>query len=184
MAIKQPTVTITQTGIMAPEFLFKLNNVIDENCREGEERLAQETAERAKWYAPVKTGELRDSIGSIGARIFARAGHAGYIEYGTSRFNIPPNRRYPGDKYPGQAYMRPALDELRGGKGTSTFSGLIKNDMRGHGLYGMFHFYGLPGIGKAALAPAISNQGLAQFRNWNQFMPSGTRDLYYFIKMG
>ncbi|MFC5947074.1 HK97-gp10 family putative phage morphogenesis protein [Pseudonocardia lutea] len=70
------------------------------------ERLMGDIAQDAKRYAPVDTGELRESItaevhGTTGT-VKATAEHAAYVELGT---------RYQS----AQPYLRPALYQQRGG---------------------------------------------------------------------
>lgn len=78
----------------------------------------------AQGYCPVETGALRDSItadvtptdktvvGNVRADMF----YASYVEYGTGRRGGPApyahNMDWPGME--AEAYMRPALDEVRG----------------------------------------------------------------------
>lgn len=67
---------------------------------------AEHIAEDAASRAPVDTGELRDSIHVEGrgmaSVIVADAGHAAYVEYGTSRS-------------PAQPYLHPAVEAARSG---------------------------------------------------------------------
>lgn len=74
--------------------------------------IGETVADTARRLAPVDTGELKGSIGyatapnegKLGAvRIFATADHAEHVELGTSRT-------------PAQAYLRPALDAIGGGR--------------------------------------------------------------------
>lgn len=78
------------------------------------EKLGGEMSQDAQRYAPVRTGELRDSIDHqvVNDRspdgfdqmlvVYATAEHAGFVELGTSRS-------------PAQPYLRPALEQKRGG---------------------------------------------------------------------
>ncbi|MEM0384486.1 MAG: HK97 gp10 family phage protein [Candidatus Caldarchaeum sp.] len=73
-----------------------------EVCEEAAERVAEvleesagELADRARGYAPARTGRLRESIGfrRLGRGrvvVEASAPYAGYVEFGTSR--TPPRR--------------------------------------------------------------------------------------------
>ncbi|MEM2225722.1 MAG: HK97 gp10 family phage protein [Candidatus Caldarchaeum sp.] len=67
------------------------------------EETAVKTAEKAREYAPVRTGRLRKSIshrkvGKTKYMVEAAAPYAGYVEFGTSRF-------------PPRGFMRRALSE-------------------------------------------------------------------------
>ncbi|MEM1943777.1 MAG: HK97 gp10 family phage protein [Candidatus Caldarchaeum sp.] len=81
-----------------------------EICGKAAERVAEvleesagELADRARGYAPARTGRLRESIGfrrhgHAGFVVEASAPYAGYVEFGTSR--TPPRR-----------FMQRALEE-------------------------------------------------------------------------
>ncbi len=60
----------------------------------GEEWLEQDAIPAAKQLAPVRTGELRDSIGGAAneqqVRLFATAEHARAVEEGTSKMAAQP----------------------------------------------------------------------------------------------
>jgi HK97 gp10 family phage protein len=76
----------------------------------GRARIVKETAETvrddAKQRAPVRTGQLRDSIAVEGegdaARVTVGAPHGVYVEYGTSRS-------------PAQPFLWPAVEAARAG---------------------------------------------------------------------
>lgn len=89
---------------------------------------SQQLAQTAQGYAPVDTGDLRDSIqanvtetgktvvGTVTAGMF----YAAYVEFGTGRRGSaspgagagPYNLSWPG--MVAQPYLRPAMDEMRG----------------------------------------------------------------------
>lgn len=64
-----------------------------ESCRKGLERGAKKIQKNAKYLAPVKTGQLRNSIKTKSettqegaeAQIFTNCGHAPYVEFGTGQ---------------------------------------------------------------------------------------------------
>lgn len=73
-------------------------------AKAGRDWLEQDFKPMAKSLAPVRTGELRDSIdGTVdaqGVTVFASAEHAGFVEHGTT-------------KSPAQPFMQPALDRTK-----------------------------------------------------------------------
>lgn len=83
--------------------------------------------EEAKALVPVRTGELRDSIGfqteeadgKIIGTVSATSPHAGYVEYGTGQRGAasPGRGPYPYSAtwkgMPAQPFMRPAVDMAR-----------------------------------------------------------------------
>ena len=64
-----------------------------ESCRKGLERGAKKIQKNAKYLAPVKTGQLRNSIKTKSqitqegaeAQVFTNAEHAPYVEFGTGQ---------------------------------------------------------------------------------------------------
>lgn len=73
--------------------LSGLGGNIKESCRKGLERGAKKIQKNAKYLAPVKTGQLRNSIKTKSettqecaeAQIFTNCGHAPYVEFGTGQ---------------------------------------------------------------------------------------------------
>jgi HK97 gp10 family phage protein len=87
--------------------LPKLASKVKEGAIEVINSHAHSIAAAARQLAPVKTGELRDSIAvsesSLGAvRVVAGAPHAVYVELGTSRMSARP-------------FLRPAVESDRPG---------------------------------------------------------------------
>lgn len=73
-------------------------------AKAGKEWLEQDFKPLAKSLAPVRTGELRDSIDgevdATGVTVFASAPHAGFVEHGTT-------------KAAAQPFMQPAFDQTK-----------------------------------------------------------------------
>jgi HK97 gp10 family phage protein len=61
--------------------------------------LAEDIADAARGFAPVDTGELRDSIQAESDRVTVGAPYAAYVEYGTSHMSAEP-------------FLRPAADTV------------------------------------------------------------------------
>lgn len=82
----------------------------------GEEWLEQDAIPAAKQLAPVRTGELRDSIGGAAneqqVRLFATAEHARAVEEGTSKMAAQP-------------YLAPAIARTR-----NKLSARIRNKLK------------------------------------------------------
>lgn len=174
-----PTFTITQIGVEPISFLFALDDAITVEGQKAMHKFAADTAEKARWYAPKKSLELVTSIRAEGPAVIVGARHGQYMEYGTSR--ITNGRVYPGDRYKSFAFVRPALDELRGGKGTSIVAHMIKKKMSSQNfnaviIYGAFGLVG--GIGGAvpvrrATKTAIPQRQFASYNKWRQESVAG-----------
>ncbi|MEM4281502.1 MAG: HK97 gp10 family phage protein [Candidatus Caldarchaeum sp.] len=90
--LKEAVAGLAQEGEKALDYVGKLLG-----------ETAAKTAEKARVYAPVRTGRLRESIthrrvGKTAYLVEAAAPYAGYVEFGTSRF-------------PPRSFMRRALTE-------------------------------------------------------------------------
>ena len=71
--------------------LSGLGGNVKESCKKGLERGAKRIQKNAKYLAPVKTGQLRNSIKTksettqdgVNAQVFTNLEYAPYIEFGT-----------------------------------------------------------------------------------------------------
>jgi HK97 gp10 family phage protein len=97
--------------------MSRLRNMEDLNMNSILSRAADEIVVKAKSYAPVDTGRLRDSIhkevDGDGVAIIADAPYAAHVEYGT--FKQRP-----------QPYLNPAIREV-----TSSIISDIRKSLRG-----------------------------------------------------
>ena len=75
------------------KILKKLNKEVESNV----EKIKNAIVKRAKQFAVVKTGELRDSIGVTDDGIEVTADYAGPVEFGTSKKAARP-------------FLRPAIE--------------------------------------------------------------------------
>ncbi len=77
----------------------KIQQRIEKQARSLPRRIAEVIARRAKRNAPVKSGELRDSISATDDGVEATAGYATTVELGSA-------------KQAAQPYMRPAIEQF------------------------------------------------------------------------
>ncbi len=77
-----------------PENAFQMNPLAEAwimaRAQHCQENVLEEVSQDAQRYAPVETGELRESIHVEGDRVVAEADHAVYVEYGTRYMDAQP----------------------------------------------------------------------------------------------
>lgn len=98
----------------------KLEGQLESGIDDGLDEVGRRAVRLARLYVRYRTGELSRSIGyevgKLWFRFYARAEHASYNEFGTSKMSAKP-------------FMRPAVEQVRG-----QFAGVMAAAGRGLGL--------------------------------------------------
>ncbi|MDR0979504.1 MAG: HK97 gp10 family phage protein [Lachnospiraceae bacterium] len=127
--------------------LSKLGGDVNESCKKGLMRGAKKIQRNAKLLAPVKTGQLRNSIkvqdkseaNNVKVQVYTDVEHSAYVEFGTGQRGISSNIERPDDVsykadwkgQPAQPFMTPSfLQAQNSGEVENEVAKEIEQDIR------------------------------------------------------